>query len=57
MTLVVLMGFVWISARTLLLLTQVNHHTPEARLGRSFVQELRNRGLITDLSDADRLSR
>ena len=56
MTLVFLVAFVWISARTLLLLSQVSQHTPEARLGRSFVQECRNRGLITGPSDTDRLS-
>jgi len=56
MTLVFLVAFVWISARTVLLLTHVNHHSPEARLGRAFVQELRNRGLITGPSDTDRIS-
>ncbi len=46
MTLVFLLAFFWLSARTLLLLAQVGRHTPEALLGREFQQELRERGLI-----------
>ncbi|MEY4359775.1 MAG: hypothetical protein RLZZ631_1261 [Cyanobacteriota bacterium] len=55
MTLLLLLGFFWVSMRTVMLLAQVNRHTPEARLGRSFQQELRSRGLIPGPSDADRL--
>ena len=57
MMLVLLVACVWLSARTLLLLTQVNQHSPEARLGRAFLQEMRNRGLITNPTDTERLSR
>lgn len=57
MTLVFLFAFAWLSLRTLLLLAQVNRHSPEARLGRTFVQELRNRELITRPFDVDRWSR
>jgi len=57
MTLVFLLAFTWVSLRTLLLLTQVNRHSPEARLARTFVQELRNRGLISGPADTYRLSR
>ena len=46
MTLVFLLAFLWLSARTLMLLVQVGRHTPEARLGREFERELRERGLI-----------
>jgi hypothetical protein len=46
MTLVFLLAFLWLGARTLLLLAQVDRHTPEAKLGREFQQELRERGLI-----------
>jgi hypothetical protein len=56
MTLLFLVAFGWLSMRTLLLLAQVNHHAPEARLGRSFQQELRRRGLITGPADTDRLA-
>jgi hypothetical protein len=55
MTLVFLLAFVWLSMRTVLLLSQVNRHTPEARLGRAFQEELRNRGLTPCPADADRL--
>lgn len=57
MTLVLLVACVWLSARTLLLLTQVNQHSPEARLGRAFLQEMRNRGLITNPTDTEGLFR
>jgi hypothetical protein len=46
MTLVFLLAFLWLSARTLMLLAQVGRHTPEARLGREFARELRERGLL-----------
>ena len=55
MTLVFLMAFGWLSLRTLLLLAQVNRHSPEFRLGRAFQQELRRRGLITGPADSERL--
>lgn len=44
-TLLLLAGLGWLGLRTLLLLTQVSRHSPEARLGRAFQQELRERGL------------
>lgn len=47
MALLVVLVFTWLGARTLLLLLQVNKHTDEARLGRAFQQELRQRGLFT----------
>lgn len=46
MALVFLTALIWLSVRTLLLMAQVGRHTPEARLGREFQQELRERGLI-----------
>lgn len=46
MTLLFLVAFCWLSARTLLILSQIGRHTPEAQLGRSFQQELRSRGLM-----------
>ncbi len=55
MTLVFLMAFGWLSLRTLLLVAQVNRHSPESRLGRAFQQELRRRGLITGPADSERL--
>ncbi len=54
-TLLFIVAFGWLSMRTLLLLTQVNRHSPESRLGRAFQQELRNRGLIAPPGDTDRL--
>ena len=48
MTLLFLLVFLWLSGRTLLLLTQIGRHTPEARLGREFQQELRQRGLVEE---------
>ena len=56
MTLLFIVAFGWLSMRTLLLLAQVNHHSPESRLGRAFQQELRNRGLIAQPGDTDRLT-
>lgn len=55
MTLLFIVAFGWLSMRTLLLLAQVNRHSPESRLGRAFQQELQNRGLIAHPGDADRL--
>ncbi len=45
MTLLILVALAWLGLRTLLLLGQVARHTPEARLARSFEQELAQRGL------------
>ena len=56
MSLLFIVAFGWLSMRTLLLLSQVNRHSPESRLGRAFQQELRNRGLTADLGETDRLS-
>jgi hypothetical protein len=47
MALLVCLALIWLSARTLLLLLQAQRHSDEARLGRAFQQELRQRGLIT----------
>jgi hypothetical protein len=55
MTLLFIVAFGWLSMRTLLLLAQVNRHTPESRLGRAFQQELRNRGLTAQPGEADHL--
>jgi hypothetical protein len=46
MALLVCLALIWLSARTLLLLLQAQRHSDEARLGRAFQQELRQRGLI-----------
>ena len=46
MTLLLLVGVGWVSMRTVLLLSQVSRHSSEAQLGRTFQQELRDRGLI-----------
>jgi hypothetical protein len=43
MTLLLLVGLGWLGLRTLLLLSQVSRHSPEARLGRAFQQELTDR--------------
>jgi hypothetical protein len=53
MTLLLVVAFGWLSMRTLLLLAQVNRHSPEAQLGRSFHQELHNRGLFPGPAEAD----
>ena len=45
MTLLILVALSWLGMRTLLLLAQVARQTPEARLARSFEQELTQRGL------------
>ena len=55
MTLLFIVAFGWLSMRTLLLLAQLNRHSPESRLGRAFQQELQNRGLIAQPGDTDRL--
>lgn len=55
MAFVFLLAFAWLGMRTVLLLAQVNRHSPEASLGRAFQHELRNRGLITGPADSDRL--
>ena len=49
MALLVLLVVSWLCARTVLLLLQAQRHSDEARLGRAFQQELRQRGLITPL--------
>jgi hypothetical protein len=46
MALLVCLALIWLSARTVLLLLQAQRHSDEARLGRAFQQELRQRGLI-----------
>jgi hypothetical protein len=56
MSLVFLVAFLWLSMRTVLLLAQVQRHTPEAQLGRAFQEELNNRGLTLGPADADRLT-
>jgi hypothetical protein len=56
MSLVFLVAFLWLSMRTVLLLTRVQRHTPEAQLGRAFQEELNNRGLTLGAADADRLA-
>jgi hypothetical protein len=55
MTLLFIVVFGWLSMRTLLLLAQVNRHSPESRLGRAFQQELRNRGLTVEPVETDHL--
>ena len=57
MGLLVGLALVWLSARTLLLLLQAQSHSDEARLGRAFHQELRQRGLIAPRWFADHASR
>lgn len=47
MALLVLLVVSWLCARTVLLFFQAQRHSDEARLGRAFQQELRQRGLIT----------
>lgn len=48
MSLLVALAFGWLGLRTLLLLSQVARHSPEAELARSFEEELRQRGLRGD---------
>jgi hypothetical protein len=55
MTLLFIVAFGWLSMRTVLLLSQVNRHSPESRLGRAFQQELRNRGLTAEPGETDHL--
>jgi hypothetical protein len=50
-----IVAFGWLSMRTLMLLAQVNRHSPESRLGRAFQQELRNRGLAAEPGETDHL--
>ena len=45
MTLLLLLGLAWLTLRTVLLLSQVSHHSDEPQPGRAFQQELRDRGL------------
>lgn len=47
MALLVVLALTWFGARTLLLFLQAERHSDEARLGRAFHQELRQRGLIS----------
>ena len=47
MTLLVLLAFSWLSLRTVLMLSQIARHTPEAQLGRDFQVELQQRGLLS----------
>jgi hypothetical protein len=46
MTLLLLCAGSWMLVRLAFVLVQVDHHTDEARLGRSFQQELKRRGLL-----------
>lgn len=46
MMVLIVVGLAWLSLRSLMLLTQINRHSPEAQLSREFDQELRDRGLI-----------
>lgn len=46
MSLLILVALTWLAMRTLLLLSQVCRHTPEAQLGRDFQDELGKRGLL-----------
>ena len=48
MGLLVLFALVWLVLRSLLLISQVARHTPEAQLARSFEEELRDRGYRLD---------
>jgi len=46
MTLLVFIGLSWLALRTVMVLAQIDRHTPEAQLGRDFQQELEQRGLL-----------
>ncbi|MEX1317890.1 MAG: hypothetical protein AB1Z22_12310 [Synechococcaceae cyanobacterium] len=48
MSLLILLALGWLGLRSLLVLAQVGLHSPEARLARSFEDELRQRGLRGD---------
>jgi hypothetical protein len=48
MTLLLFVGLSWLALRTVMVLAQVNRHTPEAQLGREFQSELKQRGLLAD---------
>lgn len=52
MALLILMALIWLSLRSLLVLAQVQRHSPEAQLGRAFERELRDRGLLSALPAA-----
>ena len=47
-SLLFLLALGWLGLRTLLVLAQAGIHSPEARLARSFEQELRQRNLRGD---------
>lgn len=51
MALLFLVAIGWLGMRTLLLLTQLDRHRPEAQLGRAFQRELRSRGLVAPALD------
>jgi len=46
MTLLLFAGLGWLMLRAVLVLAQIERHTPEAQLGRDFQSELRERGLL-----------
>lgn len=46
MTLLLLVGLSWLALRTVMVLAQIERHTPEAQLGRDFQSELKQRGLF-----------
>lgn len=47
-SLLILLALGWLGLRSLVVLAQVGLHSPEARLARSFEDELRQRGLRGD---------
>ena len=51
MAVLILLVLAWCGLRTWLMLAQVLRHSPEARLGRAFQQELKDRGLIDAPAD------
>ncbi len=53
MTVLILLALSWLGLRSLMVLAQVARHSPEARLARSFDQELRQRGLHRDAGGLD----
>ena len=53
MTVLILLALGWFGLRSLMLLAQVARHSPEARLARSFEQELWQRGLRRDRPGVD----
>ena len=48
MTLLLFCAGSWMLVRLAFVLTQVDRHSDEARLGRSFQQELKRRGLLPE---------